>query len=113
MLYLEVHTSLDLLIQDIRNDLIERVYELDGELRLDAALRNKVVERVCEGRADAGVSLTVVLLSFRAIDSPAATVQLVILYRTAAHLVNSSWITVMSMRKWRAELRNIESASTG
>jgi hypothetical protein len=49
--HLERQASLDLISKPVRNRFVEVYEDLHGQLRLDSALGDQVVKRVCEGTA--------------------------------------------------------------
>jgi len=51
---LETHSGLDLFTEHLSDDLVEVCHDFDGELGLDAATADQVVEGICECAADAG-----------------------------------------------------------
>jgi hypothetical protein len=50
---LETHSRLDLFAEHLCDDLVEVCHDFDGELRLDAATADEIVEGICKGSADA------------------------------------------------------------
>jgi hypothetical protein len=50
---LETHSGLDLLAEDLCDDLVEVCHDFDGELGLDAATADQIVEGICESSTDA------------------------------------------------------------
>lgn len=57
---LERHSRLDLLIQDLSDALVEIGHDAHGELWLDAAAADQVVERVGESDTDACTTVQLV-----------------------------------------------------
>jgi hypothetical protein len=50
--HLERHTRFDLVCKHLRDGFVEVDEDLHSQLRLDAALRDEQVERVCQGLAE-------------------------------------------------------------
>jgi hypothetical protein len=50
---LEAHSGLDLFTENLCDDLVEVCHDFDGELGLDAATADQIVEGVCESSTDA------------------------------------------------------------
>jgi hypothetical protein len=50
----ETHSGLDLFTEHLSDDLVEVCHDFDGELGLDAATADQIVEGVCESSANAG-----------------------------------------------------------
>lgn len=57
MPYLEAHSCLDLLSENLSQDLIEVGHDFDGQLRFDTATTDEIVERVRQSDTDANSSV--------------------------------------------------------
>lgn len=102
--HLERQPCLDLVLKHVCDGSVEVGEDLHRQLRVDASVRDEVIESVCQGGADA-IPRFVMLASLRLGASkeqrcnvPATAVQLVVvLLRTGSHL-ELRWLLVLGRR---------------